>query len=185
MNLYYRLSIIMMCLAPSFSAFGYATFQLVNRVPGQVDAPIYDSSGNLLAGPGYLAQLYVGVDQGSLLPLDATTTFSTGAFAGYVKAMYINYSSWQPGTFAYQIRAWDASLGSSYAIAAARGLGGVGESNVTLQTAGGSGGVPSLPGAPWDLHSFSLSPLVPEPSTYALFGVGGAMLWWQSRRKSA
>jgi PEP-CTERM motif len=184
MTCQFKKIIVILCLVQPISTHAYATFQLINRVPGLVDAPVFDSNGNPLSGAGYLAQLYVGIDQSSLQPLSAVTTFDTGNYAGYVKAVYINYSLWQPGTYSYQIRVWDASLGASFAIAAARGLGGVGESNITLQTAGGSGGVPSLPGAPWDLHSFSLSPLtVPEPSTYALFGVGVAALLWFHRRK--
>ena len=37
-------------------------------------------------------------------------------------------------------------------------------------------------GIQFDIAGFTTTP---EPSTYALFGVGAVMLWWQSRRKSS
>ncbi len=162
------------------------TFDFTNRGDGlTTKAPIYDSEGNLLAGTGYLAQLYVGQDQDSLQPLLPVKSFLTGALAGYLLPSSIEAEGLGGSTdlFAFQIRAWDASLGSTYAEALAQGRGGVGESNIAMEAAGISrGGPPLLPGPVIGLQSFSLSPLVPEPSTYALFGVGAVALWWQCRR---
>ena len=164
------------------------TFDFTNRGDGlTTKAPIYDSEGNLLAGTGYLAQLYVGPDQDSLEPLLPVKSFLTGALAGYLLPSSIEAEGLggSPDLFAFQIRAWDATLGSTYAEALAQGRGGVGESNIAMEAAGiFRGGPPLLPGPVIGLQSFSLSPLVPEPSTYALFGLGAVALWWQCRRRS-
>ncbi|HTH48675.1 MAG TPA: hypothetical protein VMB21_14275, partial [Candidatus Limnocylindria bacterium] len=145
-----------------------SSFAFTNRGDGlTTTAPIYDSDGNLLAGTGYLAQLYVGKDADSLQPLLPVKSFLTGAFAGYLLPSVIQVNGlgdYNP--FAYQIRAWDATLGSTYAEAAAQGRGGVGESNIAAETPGLSGTGASVPGPVIGLQSFSLSPLiVPEPST--------------------
>jgi PEP-CTERM motif len=147
-------------------------------------APIYDDTGNKLSGDAYLAQLYVGVDQQSLQPLLPVRPFLTGIGAGYVASMTIGVDGWLGDNYyKYQIRAWDASLGATYAEAAAQGRGGIGESNIAEEFAGCSG-LHTTPNLPVGLQSFSLSPLiVPEPPTYALFGVGAAALLWFHRRK--
>ncbi len=172
-------------IAISVQTNGYcdAIFELINRVPPvQIDAPVYDYSGNLLSGFGYLAQLYVGLTQNSLQPLDKVVPFLGGTGAGYLQPAIITSADYTTGvTYLYQIRAWDASLGSTYSVAEAMGRGGVGESSVVQEVAGGDG---FSPGPPDGLKSFSLSPLVPEPSTYALFGLGAVALWWQCRRRS-
>ena len=166
-----------------------AIFALSNSGYGlTVLAPVYDADGHLLAGNQYMAQLYAGSDQNSLTPLSPSAPFLTGALAGYLQSTLITDRSGnflKNSEYFVQLRVWDTSLGSTWQIAASKGLGGVGESSTGREQTGGSGGVPSLPSGLSGLHSFSLSPLVPEPSTYALIGVGGAMLWWQSRRKSA
>jgi PEP-CTERM motif len=146
----------------------------------------YDADGNLLSGSQYLAHLYVGLDKNTLQSLSPVAPFLEGSLAGYLQETYIEDFSanyFKNTSYFVQIRAWDASLGSTWQIAASKGLGGVGESSIGQETTGGSGGVPSLPRGLSGLQSFRLSPLtVPEPSTYALFGFGAALLWCGSRR---
>ena len=150
-----------------------------------VPARIYNADGNPLSGSQYLAQLYAGSDQNSLTPLSPSAPFLTGTLAGYLAQTAIHDFSgaFSPNTgYFIQIRVWDADLGATWQIAASKGMGGVGESSIGRELTGGRGGVPSLPGDVSGLQSFSLSPLVPEPSTYALCGVGVVALWWQCRR---
>ncbi len=175
------ISLALIAIATTTTQAQFASFAFSNRGDGlTTTAPIYDAEGNLLAGTAYLAQLYVGLDQNSLQPLLPVKSFFTGAFAGYILPSTIRVDGWS-GTiiYQYQIRAWDASLGSTYADAVAQGRGGVGESNIAEEAAGGPFIVP-FPVI--GLKSFSLSPLVPEPSTYALLGLGVVALWWQCRR---
>jgi hypothetical protein len=175
--------VYIIAISVQMNSYCDAIFELINRVPPvQIDAPIYDYSGNLLSGSGYLAQLYVGLTPNSLQPLDRVVPFLSGTSAGYVQPATVTSANYTPGvTYLYQIKAWDASFGSTYSVAAAMGHGGVGESSVVQAVAGGDG-LP--PGPPDGLQSFSLSPLiVPEPSTYALLGLGVVTLGWQCRRR--
>jgi len=80
------------------------------------------------------------------------------------------------------VRAWDAQLGTTYEAVAGLAIGGYGESPLFYA----QGGVPlitppSLPGALIGLQSFSLRPVVPEPSTWALLALCGTALWWVVR----
>lgn len=43
---------------------------------------------------------------------------------------------------------------------------------------------PRLPAPLIGLESFSLLPIIPEPSASALLALGGAVLWWSRRRSS-
>ena len=165
--------------------FGFTNLGYPGAAPR---APIYDGAGNLLAGTAYMAQLYIGPDQDSLQPLLPVRSFLTGAGAGYVMPTGILTDAYRGGrVYFYQIRAWDATLGATYAEALTQGRGGLGESNIATQWAGiGNGTAASVPGPAIGLQSFSLSPLtVPEPSAYALFGVGVFALWWRCDREGA
>jgi hypothetical protein len=82
-----------------------------------------------------------------------------------------------------QVRAWDARLGSTYDEVAALGQGGYGESPL-FQALGGDILATGRPPQPLlGLQSFSLRP-VPEPSTWALSGIGVGFLLWRWRRKA-
>jgi hypothetical protein len=85
-----------------------------------------------------------------------------------------------------QVRAWDARLGTTYGEAVTRGSGGYGQS--ALFYARGNyalGSIPEPPAPLIGLQSFSVLPVVPEPSAwlFLVFGLGG--LVWSVRRKKA
>jgi len=157
-----------------------------------VDAPVFDWQGNRLVGASYQAEMYGGATANSLTP---TTTvdffwrvilpFGSGTNAGYVTGRaVVMVADAPPGGFAWlQMRAWDARLGATYEEVAALGLGGYGESLPFYADGGDPTQLPA--GAPEPLiglESFSLRPIIPEPSVSALLTVGG-VAWWMVRRR--
>jgi PEP-CTERM motif len=120
----------------------------------------------------------------SLLPASPTTTFRSGAAAGFIAGTttaFANIGPDSPGTV--QMVAWDNSTGlySTWTQASSAWLAGTiaaGMSNPLNLTVGGTGTPPYLMG----LQSFNLY-FVPEPSTFALAGLGAAALLIFRRRK--
>jgi hypothetical protein len=167
------------------TAFGQASFSFTNYDPVYgVDAPVFDAFGVPLEGLGYLAELWGGPTAGLLSPAapdyDWDNRLITPFLTGFETGGYVRGDddaivlSVEPFGFAYlQMRAWDASLGSTYEEVVARGLGGYGESPVFYAVGGNPGPLPSLPGSLIGLESFSLRPIIPEPSTSVLFAMGG------------
>ena len=77
-----------------------------------------------------------------------------------------------------QVRAWDAGLGATYEEVTALGIGGYGASPLFYaQGADPTALLPITSGPLIGLQSFSLLPVVPEPSTWALLALGGTVLW--------
>ena len=178
------------------SVSAQSTFDFVNYVPGVLDAPVFDASGNRLAGSNYVAMLYGGPIVDSLTPakdypsrqIMVPTPFSLMPFG---QSGYFDYDrlvaifTVSPMGFAWlQVRAWDARLGASYETVAALGIGGYGESTV-FHALGGDpgGGVPTLPGLLIGLESFSLRAVVPEPNPTLLFFLGLPWLLWRCWRR--
>jgi len=133
----------------------------------------------LLDAPG------AGADPGSLLPDGATTTFKTGASFGNIALITDTLSRIAPDAPAatLEIVAWDASTGiTTWTAASAAWLAGTiaaGESgafNVFL--IGGSVNTAPIFASP----TFNLY-FIPEPSTFALCGLGAAALMIFRRRK--
>lgn len=154
-------------------------------------APIYDAKGTPLAGDSYLADIVVGLTPDSLEPVyewvsakplqPAPFRLSTPGFfvgAGVIAANV------QPGIPAWiQVRAWDARLGSTYDEVTALGLGGYGQSKL-FQEIGTSTFFSFYPGATLThLESFSLSPIVPEPTPVLLLLLGLPWLLWRCGRR--
>jgi hypothetical protein len=136
-------------------------------------------AGPRLSGPGYTAQLWGGPDAGSLTPAMgfSTSTFRTGVAAGLweTSASAAIIVGVPEGWIAQlEVRAWDNQGGTitTWAQAVAAGVF-QGESAVfTSPPLGGAGGAPpELAG----LTSFNIH-AVPEPSTFALAGLGAALL---------
>jgi len=131
-----------------------------------IDAPVFDSDcATRLAGSAYRAQAYVGLTSDSLTPLGMSVTFRTGAAAGYIATYTLTLPGVEAGTLVYfQLRAWEATGGSTFEAAVASGER-YGFSNVVpvIPTA-----PPATEGYPVGLQSFCL---VPEPSSAALLGV--------------
>ncbi len=158
-----------------------------------VNAPVYDAYGVPLEGPGYLAELWGGLTADSLSPAVRYTGLEGRLIApfltqGYVRARgsAIVLSVPPGGLVALQMRAWDASLGGTYEEVMARGLGGYGESRIFYEVGGNPIAPLPVPPSPLTgLESFSLRAVIPEPTTWALFAIGGlAVLGFLRRFKS-
>jgi len=179
-----------------------STFIFANYDGYGTDAPVFDADGNRLSGTNYLAMLYGGGSVDSLQP--ATLPYSSQIIApvpfdlplpggGY---FYYNWNGGPgygfvqiatavPGSYAWlQVRAWDARLGPTYESVVALGLGGYGESSV-FYTYGGNPSLllPTPPEPLRGLQSFSLRPVVPEPSTWALLALGAMGVWSVVQRR--
>jgi hypothetical protein len=144
----------------------------------------------LLAAPGFNAaeSLLIPAAIGSPAPL-SLVSFRTGIAAGYtmggVTATANNVA--RDGNATLEMVAWDNSSGnySTWALAEpawALGLIAAGKSGTFNEVLGGTGIPPNLDG----LQSFNLYyalHAVPEPSTFALAGLGAAALLIFRRRK--
>jgi hypothetical protein len=161
----------------AIGAFGQGLLNVGNRVTAAgIDAPVFDKDGvTRLAGADYLAQAYVGLTEGSLVPVGTALAFRTGAAAGYITSTGIAVSGIAGGTAAFvQLRAWKVSSGATYEAAAATGdnFGLSKTIQVTLTAA---------PAAPADMAGLASFALVPEPSTLALGVLGVAALLLRRR----
>ena len=155
------------------SAVGQATFELNNRfLPLGINAPVYDDKGVPLAGTNYLAELYGGPSPGVLMPA------SDGAerriwvpfrVQGYFSGSGVFIRNVPGFGWAWlQVRAWDARLGTSYEDAAARGLGGYGESPLFYARGGIEGHLGPPPQPLIGLQSFRLRPVTPAALVHSI-----------------
>jgi hypothetical protein len=131
----------------------------VNRA----DAPVFDIDGVIpLNGSGFLAQLYGGPSIESLRPVGEPSTFQTGFQAGIFNSKIVVSPTTPPGSdIVIQVRAWDATKGSSYE--ESRALGGkFGKSDLmTIRVGGGALPTPQL----LSLQSFNLQAGRPQFTT--------------------
>jgi len=183
-------------LLVTWAAVGQSSFWL-NNIGPNLDAPVFDAQGNLLEGSSYLAELWGGATPDSLTPVLTFYTrqrifapFLTGAGAGYFRDTYVGRVGADHPTvltvpsFGWawlEVRAWDSRLGATYEGVAGLGIGGYGESAIFYA----QGTSPNLltPGAPLiGLQSFSLRPVVPEPSAILLLLLGLSFLSIRARR---
>jgi hypothetical protein len=206
-----KLALATLALTCAASVFAQGTVVFNNRITGTLVTYVYLGSGprvgngtadtptgnidwtgyNRIAGAGFLAQLLAAnggsQPENTLTPQGGTTTFRTGTAAGNVAgttATLQNIPKDSP-LATLQLAAWDNSSGlySTWAQASVAwnaGLIAAGRSNpFNLAAIGGdSNPAPSLTG----LQSFSIY-LIPEPSTFALAGLGAAaMLIFRRRR---
>lgn len=124
--------------------------------------------------------------EASLLPSGPTTTFRTGVGAGFVAPTTTTFNNIPANAPVATIEmvAWDNSSGlySTWTQASVAWLNGViaaGKSGpINVANIGGTGGAPTLDG----LQSFNLY-FIPEPSTFALAGLGAAAMLIFRRRK--
>jgi len=163
------------------------TFAFNNFSPS-VDAPIRDLLGNPIvdtsARYAVTASFIVGFSQptGTAASPAAALQSIAGLTAGFVG--FNGYFSPSQPAIAGQpvgtqltlvIRAWDTTTGATWDVAGVRGQSG--GFNYTLVSS-------STPGPdPVGLQGFQLINVVPEPSTFALAGLGGAALLLFRRRK--
>jgi hypothetical protein len=177
--------LVTVCSGP---AFGQGTFLFQNILHPEVDAPVFDANGIPLAGSNYLAELWGGSTAGSLTPATyfgsrVIVPFFTGDLAGYLRGGDVEVAGIPVGAPGWvQIRAWEARLGATYEAVLGLGLGGYGESPSLHVPSSGGAGLPPTPGAYLTgLQSFSLRPIVPEPSAIGLLLLGGLLLFWRER----
>jgi hypothetical protein len=189
------------------SVFAQGTVILNNRVTGTLVAPIYGPnpanpsqalSGNsatgfpvgttdytgfpLLAGPNWVAQLWAAPTAADPLTAQGTpSAFRTGNAAGFISPSTVTLTgiAADAASAAFQLRAWDITSGATYDAATAKGASPV----FTVSAIGGTlNPAPVLSG----LVSFNATGtggVIPEPSTFALAGLGAAALLIFRRRQ--
>ena len=172
-------------LATTSAAFAQGTLVFAN-LAGGVNAPITNSAGGRIiggaAGPNFVADLFFSTtltsssDQltaaGFNQAFSTTTAGGGGYFLGGTKTL-----TGTTGAIEAQVRVWDLSKGATYAAALANN-GEVGHSglftfSLTIP--------PSAPAPMVGLTGFHT--VIPEPSTFALAGLGAAALVIFRRRK--
>lgn len=192
------------------SVFAQGTVVFNNRVTGTTVSKVYApltsntslaQSGNgsadypagttdwtgwtALAGTTYSAQLFAAsgtvTDASSLVGALPITTFRTGAAAGFVNPVTATLTgvAADAASATLQLRVWDNATGATYDAATIKGASAL----FVVNAIGGSlNPAPNLVG----LTSFNLTgggTVVPEPSTFALVGLGTAALLIFRRRK--
>jgi hypothetical protein len=179
-------------LLVSSAAFAQSQFAVQNYSPGSgVDAPVYNWDGTALEGTDYLAELWGGAASNSLAPVVNIGLGNQREIVpflqnGYFMSPYtLNVvPTVPPSGYAWlKVRAWDARLGDTFQEVEDLGLGGYGESSVFY--AQGSNPLlplPDLPAPLIGLQSFTLRPIIPEPTTGVLLAWGAGMVWWARRR---
>jgi hypothetical protein len=116
------------------------------------------------------------------------TGSDSGLFNGNPLGGFFVISNNTAQTIAFQVRAWSYFAGTTYEEALLyagpetvyRGSSTIGET--TPET--GSGSPPILFGTlPFQVRGFTLTPIIPEPSTWALVGLGTGVLWCATRAR--
>jgi hypothetical protein len=207
-----KLALATLALTCAASVFAQGTVNFYNRVTGSIVTFVYAGGGSQrvgngtgdtpsgntdwtgftrIAGAGFFAQLLsangASQPEPSLTPQGQITTFRTGTAAGNVAAITstLNNVPKDSPVATLEMVAWDNSSGqySTWALAQAAWLGGfiqAGKSGAfNVNAIGGDFNTPpNLTG----LQSFNIY-FIPEPSTFALAGLGAAGLLIFRRRK--
>jgi len=179
----------LMSVLASVAVYAQGTVNFANAGTG-LNAPSYLSDGvTKLAGNTFMAELLAGADAASLTAR-VTAPYLSGGGAGIFNGGAVTLTSIAGGAPAFiQIRAWNTAYGATYALAQAAGAAGqadaFGFSNIFSVTTGNpSGQPPTSPAVLVGLTSFNLNTgIVPEPSTFALAGLGAAALLLFRRRR--
>lgn len=142
-----------------------------------IDAKVLSEKGVPLAGTAYWTQAYVKLaadPDSSYAPVGTAVNFRTGNNAGYIVPVVVTTTAAGGASISVEMRAWEASGGTSYEAAIASGKL-VGKSSpVTLS-------VTVAPNAPSDMVGLASFSLIPEPSTFALGILGAAALLLRRR----
>jgi len=176
----------------TLAAFAQGQVNFVN-VSGSppLNAPIFDGLNTTvkLAGANYQAGLYAGPTSTSLAYVGNSTAFLTGGGAGYFNGGTTTLTGIAGGATAWlSVWAWDATLGGTTAGATLTQAIASGKPDVygfsapfSVVTGNPAGSPPTTPAVMVGLTSFTM--VVPEPSTFALAGLGAAALMIFRRRK--
>ena len=172
-----KVIIALATLIATVASYGQGTVQFNNRLTASgIDAKIL-SGGVGISDAAFKAQLYAGPEGSALSALKAvpgTTSFRTGAGAGYISPIDVSIPGIAAGAKAtIVVRAYNGATYETSTI--------IGTSNPITITLGGAGSPPG-PGAEMTgLQGFTLT-LVPEPSTIALGILGAAALLLRRRK---
>jgi len=143
-----------------------------------IDARVFDKDGVTgLGGTAYWAQAYVKLatdPDSSYAPVGTAVNFRTGNNAGYIVPVVVTTTAAGGTAISVEMRAWQASGGTSYEAAMASGAL-VGKSDPVTLT------VTVAPNAPSDMVGLASFSLIPEPSTFALGLLGAAALLLRRR----
>jgi hypothetical protein len=154
---------------------------------------VLDWQGGLLAGADWRAELYGGAVSQSLAPLvDINDHFARVIVPLSAPGLFrsdkggLSVFDLSPHGWAWlQMKVWDVRLGATFEAAVARGMGGYGQSTLVYAQGGNPNEPLPTPAAPLiGLQSFSVLPVIPEPSTWLLMIGGMAGLLLASRRRS-
>ncbi|HWN94931.1 MAG TPA: PEP-CTERM sorting domain-containing protein [Methylomirabilota bacterium] len=129
--------------------------------------------GNILGPGNYRFGLYTGPlgAPGSLLTL--TTVATNGATPGRFDGGTEPLAGFPTGSqVSFQVRGWSIFGGPSYETAAAIPGAYIGESTIGFFTVPMSGTIEVFGTGPGQVGGFVLTPVVPEPSAYALAALG-------------
>lgn len=172
------------------AAYAQGTINFGNFVPGSpaplVNAKIFQSDGSTaLSGSTYMAGLLAGSAANNMSIL-ATAPFLTGGGAGYIASQSVAVPGVAFGANAFVVFvAWNTANGATFAAAQGSGANnawGWSNGGVPFQIATGGGGSPPAVASPIaGLTTFHLN-AIPEPSTFALAGLGAAALMFFRRR---
>lgn len=165
-------------IALSASAFAQGTVTMGNNAGSLITL-----NGSPIAVGSATFQLYAGPNADSLvaqLPTGGTSALAAGRMAN-VNVIVAGIAPGATGTF--QIWGWNSAYATYDAAVAANSY--VGKSAIFTATTGGVGEPPSLPTSLAGLYpGFALTTtIIPEPSTFALAGLGLAGLLLFRRRK--
>jgi len=180
------------------SAYAQGTLNFNNRLNAATAALVSSSTGTLLLGTGFSAQLFAGSDLASMAPVGAVVPFrplTQATAAGSWAGITVTVPTVAPGQSAFlQVYAWD-NAGGTYTSFAQAVAGNTAERGwSTVFSSAPLGGQPAGGGLPIldpnivgnataanNMTAFSLNP-VPEPSVLALAGLGGLALLIRRRK---
>jgi hypothetical protein len=180
--------VIALLMAVGISATAFGQGELVFGHWGSGGGAITDAGGTPLEGTGFSGQLYAGPVGGALAAVpNSVYQFYGPARAGFLNTSFVTVTipGVQPGSPAdTQLRAWDNAGGSltDWDAASAGGANAGISSVVASAPLGGPdpAGGPAIP-AP-NLPAIPGFAIVPEPTTWALMGLGALALFFRRRK---
>jgi len=161
-------------------------FVNIGPVGSGLNAPVYESDGVIkLSGSQYMAELLGGPSASSLGPV-ATTSFFTGNGAGYFNGLTQGIPGVPGGTEGWvEVLVWNTASGLTFDQAKASGLpNSWWQSSVFTVRTGITVVNPSAGGLLLGLGNSPvfLNGAVPEPSMFALAGLGAALVLFRMIR---
>ena len=176
----------LLCTAAGLAAYAQGTVNFANAGAG-FNAPVVLNDGTTKAGAGYTAILLAGPTGGTLAQIATTAILSTspGYFLGGVQSIPTVAGG---GTANVMIEIYNSGTYSSFATAKAANTANAwaASSTFTVKLGDPNASPPTTPGS---LSGLGTTPLtlnsggvVPEPSTFALAGLGAAALLFFRRR---